>query len=282
MDAALEKDLPGFLDQVKADAKSKKLLALWGLSRNHDESAPSVYTIPPNILGHLNRYLNVEYNNTFSVGHAGLNHTYGYLFSTVLTPYGYKRARYVQGEIELGFGLPAKTFGGVASSGTLLSNLTYFLGSVAFPKHETFRSWASSPEFNVSPALAAFDFKALKVRRLVETAELSTQAPGWELTLQTDVVYFQNLVHTPALTNQALLIYSLDLRRSSEPSRPVLITAFPVTLDFADTLFKQPGINLDVQVPLKVKYNGMLPTQVGGDRLEGGFVGQRMRTEPKL
>ena len=36
--------------------------------------------------------------------HAGFEHTYGYIFSTLKTPYGYKRARWVRNEIETGFG----------------------------------------------------------------------------------------------------------------------------------------------------------------------------------
>ena len=115
--------IPGFVDQLEADTKSRQLLNLWGLSRNMDESNLTVKTIPINLLSFFNSILKVEYDDSFSIGHAGLNHTYGYLFSTLMTPFGYKRARYVQGELEEGFALPVGTFGGLPPRGTLLGNM---------------------------------------------------------------------------------------------------------------------------------------------------------------
>lgn len=133
----LNHEIPGFLDQLQSDAQSRGLLNLWGLSRNIDQSyfvkGLQTRTIPVNLLAYFKSILNVQYDSDFIYGNAALNHTYGYLFSILQTPYGYKRARYVSGQNEAGFGLPAGTFNGQApTKGTLLSNYTYFIGSIAF------------------------------------------------------------------------------------------------------------------------------------------------------
>lgn len=282
MSVTLEKEIPGFLDQVRTDARFPELLPLWGLSNNFDVSAPQVPTIPKDLLAYLNTILNAPYSNDMQIGHAGLNHTYGYLFSTVQTPYGYKRARYVQGEIEKGFGLPQKTFGGVAAQGTLMANLTGFIGSISFDPNsssaKTLRTLFEKKDSPISPAIRKFNFNQLaqgqKIRRLIETADLSSVAPEWTLTLQTDIVEFLHPIKESK--NEALLIYTIDLHRQNEPSQPQLITAFPVAKDFGEALFKQPGINLDVQVDLKVKYNGALPSELA-KKLAAGFKGQRSR-----
>lgn len=46
----------------------------------------------------------------FPVGNAGVIHVYGYWFSTALTPYGYKRDRWQNGELATVLGEPASSF----------------------------------------------------------------------------------------------------------------------------------------------------------------------------
>src|SRR5262249_2770464 len=66
------------------------------------------------------------------VVHAGLQHTYGYLFSLIETPYGAKRDRWVTTDLETGFGLELSLLGEKPHDGTLLANLTWFLGRIVF------------------------------------------------------------------------------------------------------------------------------------------------------
>jgi hypothetical protein len=264
-----EFQIPGFLRQLEADTRSRQLLHLWGLSRNMDESNLTVKTVPVNLIAYFNSILKVDYDDTFSVGHAGLNHTYGYLFSQVYTPFGYKRARYVQGEIEAGFGLPDNTFGGVANKGTLLGNMTYFAGKIAFRDADaklsasTLQAILDQKEITLSDELRAFDFSKAKVRRLVETID----SEKVYLQLRTDIVEFPN--KQTRGTNEALLIYSIDFHAPGQEKQPRLITAFPVAKSFGDALFTQEGIGTDKQIPLKLKYNAMLPVTIPAELMVG-------------
>lgn len=58
------------------------------------------------------------------VGNAGLLHVYGYLLSTVRTPYGLKRERWLSGTLARAYGLPADLFLPWASPRTLLDRVT--------------------------------------------------------------------------------------------------------------------------------------------------------------
>ncbi|MBS1959034.1 MAG: hypothetical protein JST80_06140 [Bdellovibrionales bacterium] len=261
--------LPGFLPELESDAKSRQLLNLWGLSRNMDESNLTVKTIPPNLLAFFNSILKVDYDDKFEIGHAGLNHTYGYLFSTVYTPYGYKRARYTAGEIEAGFDLPESTFGGLPPVGTLLGNMTYFAGTIAFrdPNAKLSRieleEILDQKQIGLSDQLAKYDFKKLKVRRLIEKVDTDKIY----LEIRTDIVEMP-LTHTKG-SDTALLIYSIDFHAPGQENRPRIITAFPVNQAFGDGLFTQEGIDSDKPVVLKLKYNAMLPVTIPAEQMVG-------------
>lgn len=57
------------------------------------------------------------------VGDAGVLHVYGYLLSTVPTPYGLKRARWMDGALARAYGLPDDEFVPWARSQTLLQRV---------------------------------------------------------------------------------------------------------------------------------------------------------------
>ena len=268
----IDEKIPGFMAQIDQDAKSKTLLNLWGMSRNIDESnldptSPNYmkHTVPENLLAFFVSIFKVPYDSTLTQGHAGLTHTYGYLFSTMPTPYGYKRARYVSGEIEEGFGISAGLFGGLPKEGTLLSNLTHFAGTIAFRDNmnseteltETF----SSGEIKASKELSSFNYTQLKPQRLTETA----QNENFYLEIRTDIIPF---THSNSRgTDTALLIYSIDFRAPSDPAKPKLITAFPVNDAFTKGLF-DPATLGDQQV-LQLKYNAVLPVSVPAEKMIG-------------
>lgn len=262
----LNEKIPGFLDQVERDSKLPRLLALWGLSRNIDESHLNdrAKTVPPGLLRFFNSILKVPYDPAFEVGHAGLTHTYGYLFSTLETPYGFKRARYVRGEIESGFGLPKGLLGGRTPKGSLLLNLTLLTGPIAFRKSpDALKSLTALKHRGgkeVPEALTKFDFSRLQPKTLME----STRIGEAQVEFQTDVVPFLTL--PAAGGNAALLVHSIRITRSGKSDHR-LITAFPVGASFGAALFDPK--TLGDLVPLKLRYNAMLPSDLHAESLTG-------------
>lgn len=253
----LDENLPGFLEALNTDAhQNRDLLRLWGTSRNIDESQLSsgTRTVPANVIRFLNSILRVQYDENSVYGHAGLTHTYGYLMSNLSTPFGYKRARYVNGEMEAGFSLTPRLLSGLPSQGTLLSNLTRFAGRIAFRDH---------PKLLSRPELAPLeiDSAALRAKRLVETVVHH----NFVLELRTDIVPFTFMNRYGK--NVALLVYSVDFHKQNEPSDPRLITVFPVEKNFAGSLFAPAGLGESKSI--KLKYNAALPVEIPAQSMVG-------------
>ena len=120
---------PGLLRQLDADAANPALLELWGESINYDELANGEI-VRPETLAFLAARLGAA-GPRGRIIHAGLEHTYGYLFSLLPTKFGFKRARWVRPDIEQGLGLPRGAAGPAPSEGTLLSNITCLAGGIA-------------------------------------------------------------------------------------------------------------------------------------------------------
>ncbi|MDE2141227.1 MAG: hypothetical protein KGJ84_02295 [Elusimicrobia bacterium] len=226
-------EAPAVAAEFTKDSKDKALMALWGKSVNFDEHAKAVI-IAPRIL----EAIGVKNH------HAGLTHTYGYLFSTLMTPYGFKRARWVSGEIERGLGLPAGVFSPAPATGTLLSNLTAFAGRIAF--RDDPRELARARKFG------AFDVSACKVRRLTETVGRAA--------IRTDLVAYTH-------GDGYLLIYSW---RDLKAKRSYLITAFPVAAGFAGTVFDPKSLGAGKTIVSR--YNGDIPGVTGVAGLTGTRV----------
>ena len=260
MRAILDEKLPGFVSKLEKDAtQNRKLIELWGMSRNIDEShlTDGTLTVPANVLRYFNSIFKLNFDSTFTHGHAGLTHTYGYLMSNLSTPYGFKRARYVAGEIESGFGLPSGTFSGLPSHGTLLSNLTLFAGPFAFPDHPELLAGIKSEV----PEIANFNHSRLKVMRLVEMIKNER----YTLEIHTDIVPFAD-INTHG-KNRALLIYSIDFHATGHDSQPRLITVFPIESNFTKSLFVPA--DLGDRVAIKLKYNAALPIDIPLNEMVG-------------
>jgi hypothetical protein len=263
----LDEKIPGFTAQVEKDASVRDLLNLWSLSRNIDESnlQTGIKTVPANIIAFLNSILNVTYNADFTEGHAGLTHTYGYLFSNAYTPYGYKRLRYVAGETEAGFGLPQGLFSGLPSTGTLLSNLTTFAAPIAFRDSPVakgeLQDVVDSGLLTIPSDIASYNYSNLKVKRLVEIVANEK----YYLEMRTDIVNFP--FENTHGNNRALLIYSIDFRSPEQPARPRLVTVFPVDAGFATGLFNPTS--LGTSVSMKLKYNAVLPVSIPAEEMVG-------------
>jgi hypothetical protein len=271
MRAILDQNLPGFAAGLEKDAtQNRDLVDLWGMSRNIDEShlADGTHTVPVNVLQYLNSIFNVNYDETYTFGHAGLTHTYGYLMSNLQTPYGFKRARYVGGEMEAGFGLPAGTFSGLPAQGTLLSNLTNFAAPIAFRDHPELTDCMNSDVAEI----AGFDYSKLKPTRLVEYIENER----FTLEIRTDIIPFTQTNAKGA--NTALLVYSIDFHAEGQNSQPRLITVFPVQSTFASGVFLPSG--LGDQVAIKLNYNAALPINIPVDQMIGKrFIADENTTE---
>lgn len=169
-----------------------KYVALWGRSSNYDVSqlnqARPIPTVDEPIIdalderaglpaarhGDVNSLLDPNTPIRGAITFAGVEHTYGYLFSLLHTPFGYKRARWVRDDIEAGFGLPRGTLGPLPKEGTLFSNLTYFAGKVAFRESADERELdaVAAGATDVAAELTRFDYVKLLPARVEETVRL--------------------------------------------------------------------------------------------------------------
>jgi hypothetical protein len=109
----------GIDDQVRSDATTA-LFDDWGLSTVIDENIDAP-VIPREEFERLHAIAALRAE--WPIGNAGLLHVYGYLLSTVPTPYGLKRDRWLDGALAHTLGLPPGAFL-PAGTGTLLSRVT--------------------------------------------------------------------------------------------------------------------------------------------------------------
>jgi hypothetical protein len=256
---------PQIAAQLKADSSKTDLKALWGESINYDELAHGVI-LDPAILKAMAEIFKTPYIND-RTAHAGMEHTYGYLFSTLLTAYGYKRARWVQGEVEAGFGLPQGVLSPFAprTKGTLFENVSFFAGNIAFRGEHDNLKILHRHRFNVSKAIRDFHFFPLKVTRLEETIAEGTGNP--KVVLRTDLVPFTHPNTATPTGDQYLLVYSVVVSGSAK-----LITAFPVNQSMFDSVVI--AANLGDAKPIITRYNGFI------DGVSGkSFIGSRKVTD---
>lgn len=92
--------------QIARDAAAGRF-ACWGSSTLIDEFT-RVATIDRALSEELHRAAGLA--SEFPIGNAGLLHVYGYWFSEVPTPFGFKRDRWQQGELAGALGLPRDAF----------------------------------------------------------------------------------------------------------------------------------------------------------------------------
>lgn len=244
----LEKHAPGLLAQMRRDARSNEIQLLWGRSLNFDEGAKKTI-LNRSIYDTLAALIGVARQEGDAV-HAGAEHTYGYLLSNLDTPFGYKRARWVEPDINAGFGFAEREISPAPDAGTLLSNLTVFAGRIAFRGDSScLRMLDAIP---AAATVRDFNFASLSVIRLVETVVVAERT----VELRTDLAMFPN----PQTKTQALLIYSV--KDSAEPGAR-LISAFPVAGDFVARIGK-PG-NAGSGKKIKTRYNAFVKGITGAD-----------------
>lgn len=106
--------IPWLAEQIRADAAAARFAA-WAESTVIDENIAAA-VIPPAVFDELHDLAGLHAD--WPIGNAGLLHVYGYLLSTVPTPYGLKRERWTGGALATALGLDAAAFVPWSASGT--------------------------------------------------------------------------------------------------------------------------------------------------------------------
>ncbi len=246
---------PGLLRQLDADAANPALLALWGESINYDELANGEI-VRPETLALIAARLGAA-GPRGRIIHAGLEHTYGYLFSLLPTKFGFKRARWVRPDIEQGLGLPRGSAGPAPSEGTLLSNITCLAGGIALRDDPAARALLERAAASCSPAVKKYAFAGVKRSRLTEQVQL---AGSRKVVLRTDFVPFSGEFGG----NTHLLVYSVY---DSALRRAYLVTAFPVNSGFVQSATAAGGLGADK--PVQTRYNAYVEGLTGAAKVKG-------------
>ena len=172
------------------------------------------------------------------------------------TPYGFKRDRWVKVTIENGFKLPRSTLGAEPKAGTLLQNLTYFLGRLVFrdsaPRLRQLD--AAAPE--VAPCLRTYAYDSLDITRIVETCTVTAVAKR-RVSLVTELVEYPRRSRTRG-NSSSLLVYSLS---DPEQGGMRLVTAFDVGPDMVAGLLADSGFGR--RVSIRPRYNCYVPGFTG-------------------
>jgi hypothetical protein len=247
----LEELCPAVAAELRCLRQRPFALPLWGLCQNVDELANRTIT-SPGVLTAIGNLSGVPMQSP--IIHAGLQHTYGYLFSLIKTPHGYKRDRWIAPSLDQAFGFRRRVLQALPSQGTLLGNLTYFLGRIAFRTRRRELSILARMRPAISPQLPEFAFRRLQRQRIVETVHLRHRSKdSVQIRIITDLVEFPASV-TAEDGSSSLLVYSVVDSRSRLAQ---LITAFPVTETFVADLVSPDQLGRKVSV--RPRFNAIIP-----------------------
>ncbi|MEL6105552.1 MAG: hypothetical protein AAFU85_05935 [Planctomycetota bacterium] len=243
---------PVLEDQIRRDARRNGPLAFWGRSRNHDEFARQPI-VDPLVLRLLERLTGRKL--AAQTPHAGLQHCYGYLFSNLETPYGYKRQRWIETGLEDSLGLHPSTLSPTPNCGTLLANATLLSGRIAYRGHRLHQNrLASVLGKKASAELTELSLRGITHFRMSERVKKTWRKKQTAWTLQTDIIQAEN--------GYAALVYSIRY----DDDRHHLVTLFPVdqaTSDEIRTRAESTG-----QTSIRTRYNAHVPG-LAGESLNG-------------
>ena len=251
MITAVRRLCPGIVRQIEADQGCSGPAIFWGDCRNFDELAGQVI-VEPSILQTIfqiaGRRLSPEHP------HAGFQHTYGYLFSVIETPYGKKRDRWVQTDLEAGLGLPLDVLGPSPSEGTLMANATWLAGSIAFSDHKRLHWMRRCLAKRAALSVQEFEPEKWRSLRLTETVP-----PANSNSLPSDIFLITDLIRMPfaeksGIRENWLLVYSIDSESSGIPQ---LITLFTVTDDFVESIRERAAKRK--RSDIRPRYNAFVP-----------------------
>jgi hypothetical protein len=223
-EALLQRESPGLLELLNLDLADESLLDRWGSSTTTEKNGSALLpqSLAQLFATRLGTHAGLDY------GHAGLNHTYGYLLSPVPTEFGRKRHRWTSQEVAHTLGIPGTWPLGQGSSPQrgMLAEVTAVLESVApLSRPDAWSSPTTPPA--TPPALApviASAALAMEVLADLPASGVSTEGKRW--TARTRVLRRADLTEEVASDgDQLLLVYSLSV--DAGPER--YITAFPVS-----------------------------------------------------
>jgi len=251
----LQNKNPLLYNQIIKDSTDPVLLDLWGQSLNFDSGAKK-QIISDQIISDLQAKFGIKNDN--KIVHAGITHTYGYLFSILETPYGFKRKRWTDPTLNYAFSFKGNALSPQTEDGTMLSNITYFAGRLAFRNAESKKALGKLK--NVSKEVLNFDYSKLKSTVLEEQMMNKGVIAG---TLRTTMVKL--LLKQAGETNDFLLIYSVLMPHTD---REILITAFPIKEDAYKTITAadQIGVNKPISIRYNVFLDGLMGQKLSGAR----------------
>lgn len=252
-DAILKKQTPYLLSKLKLDQKAVVSLQHWGLAKNFDENAKAII-VDDAVLRCIARKLNLEetlqQEPQYQTVHAGLQHTYAYLFSNTPTPYGYKRARWTNGDLQAGFGFEKMNpLYPDSKNGAFLTNVTYFFAKFAF-KDDTVLLAQLEAEGKknkaLSPTLLTFEAAKFETKNLIEHVK------GTDFVIHT--VFVKMDAEKIKSANTHLLIYWIENTKSGMKQ---LISGFPVETNFVTKALDEKS--LGDGKPITLRYNAFVP-----------------------
>lgn len=231
----LEDNHPALFNQIILDAKDPYIPMFWGQSYNFDSGAKKVI-VDHKIIRELQARFNIKNDN--HIVHAGIIHTYGYLFSVIDTPYGYKRKRWIAPTLNYAFNMESNSLSPEAIDGGMLSNITYFAGALAF-KDKTQLNLLK----NVANEVFTFDYSKLDVTRVEEILS--------DFTLVTTFVKLPR--KKAGEENDYVLIYSTI---NNKLNKELLVTVFPVNQDTYNKSVASETLGANQKITLR--YNAYL------------------------
>jgi hypothetical protein len=239
----LEKKNPALLAQIQNDSKDSALLSFWGESLNFDSGAKK-QIVDDLLISDLQAQFGIKNDN--KIVHSGITHTYGYLFSVLQTPYGFKRLRWIAPTLNYAFSFDGLALSPETIDGGLLSNITYFAGMLAFKNGSDKKNLANLK--NVSKEILNFDYSKISVDVLEEQIGKKDDLGP---ILRTSLVRLP--FKKPSEENDYLLIYSV---LNPKNQKEVLITAFPIKKEAYKTITSEES--LGVNQPIIIRYNTYL------------------------
>ncbi len=254
LEAVFTAQAPGILKQLDADRPSP-VLQLWAESINYDELANGVI-VDPGILSFIAARVGALQPRG-KIAHAGMEHTYGYLFSLLPTKFGFKRARWVRPDIEEGLGLQRGVAGPAPAEGTLLANITCLAGGIALKDVPAAAALLEKEKPYCAASLRDYSTRPIKSTRLSEEVALPA---GRKVTLRTDFVPFAKA----SGGNSQLLVYSVY---DSAQHRAYLVTAFPVNDGFVKSVISPSGLGSDK--PVQTRYNAYVEGLTDAGKFKG-------------
>lgn len=253
----LKRSCPAIARQIQKDGGNPDLLALWGKCVNVDENTNQTI-VAPQVLDAIGALASVSMRG--KAIHAGLQHTYGYLFSLIETPYGNKRDRWTSSSLERRFDLPDGLLSPLPPAGTLLANVTWLIGQVAFRAQPKDLAKLSRISNLVAPGLLKHAIPETHIERAVEQVAFGPYTAR-TATLHTDLVRFPVML-SDREEFARLLIYSV---RSGATSVK-LITTFPVSEAGLQAIRSAPSGMAEIRLRFNAYLAGLYGKVLPGNR----------------